>query len=193
VLDLPRSLPAIRNGLDFQLGILTDWKKDFRDHPFTEDVRYFVDILQYCHLAATACIDDQFDAANKHISRAVKLADAWLQVPSGRNVRENWIDDHYGGIHSDNFNMQGDGAIMIAEDLSDWEFTAVSARATGEYKGKPINYDDEDAATLSRMRALRACSEAVIPCCMEQKLVTQHKCRVAKHEIAAWGALIQEI
>ena len=71
---------------------------------------------------------------------------AYKYVTVGRNIRENWIDDHYGGIHSDTFNMQGDAAITI--------------RATGEYKGKPINFDNEDAATLSRMRALRACLEA---------------------------------
>jgi hypothetical protein len=152
-----------------------------------------LDNVYYCHLAATACIDDTFNAATRHISRAVKVVDAWVKIPSGRNIRENWIDDHYGGIHSDNFTMQGDAAINIAEDLSDWEFTAVSARATREYKGKPINFDDEDAATLSRMRALRACLEAVIPCCMEQKFVTQQKFRVAQYEIAAWGALLQEI
>ena len=83
--------------------------------------------------------------------------------------------------------------MSIAEDLSDWEFIAVSVRVTGEYRGKQIDFDNEDGALLSRMRAFRACLEAVIPCCMEQKFVTQQKIRVAQYEIAAWGALIQEI
>jgi hypothetical protein len=193
MLDVPSSLPNIRKGLEFQVGILNDWKRDFRKHPFTDDVRLFVDSLHYCHLAAMACIDDNIDEANKSIARAIKAADAWLRAPSGRNVRENWIDDYYGGIHSDNFNGQGDAAIHIAEDLCDWEFVSVSARATNEYKGETFDFDGEQAALLTRIRALRACSEAVIPCCMEQKLVTQQKMRVAQYEIAAWAALIQEI
>lgn len=190
MLEAPKSLASLRCNLLSQIDFLNEWKQEFQSYPFADDIRLFVELLHLCHYTALACVDDDYRRATDFISRTVETAIDWKSSPSGRHDDKNYVHDYYGGTHDDNWNAVGEAAESLAEELSDWEFVAASARANHELSGERFYFDPEATALLSRMRALRACAEVIIACAMEQKAVTQAKAYVAQYEIAAWEALL---